>query len=608
MHAPQKYLIAFLACVVSIPFLSHAQRIPEGLRKKVATQVFETQADSFSIEYIKAHKETLFYSTHSLSQAKLGVTYWFQLDFENEKHILKGADSIYLATGTLFRADIFLQNSMLHVDYTSPLHYSRNGPSALTIPIGINQLVEGRFLYMKAKFFRGSPVLKDFAFPYNTPSGEVVNQNFISIGNVERQVPVFILAGIAGLLAIFNLILFLFTRERQYVLYIFFLIFQVIYYSRGSTIFSYFLFQDRHFVSFTVTEMAQVAANLSYILFVKYFLDTRALLPALDKVLIVTATVLLVFIGVDTIHIISNPFSEYQIHIMNAQRYVMAAFAILGVVYLAWKASGNLRYFVIGGTIAYAGGALTTMFAGRLEFMIIGSVIENIVFAIGLSYKLRLITIEKMKIERETNHVKMSALRAQMNPHFIFNSLNSIQHLISKSDKVNALKYLTKFSTLLRQILESSIHVNIPLKNEIELLKIYLDLESMRFDHSFQYQITVDDSLDVHNLELPILLLQPYVENAINHGLLPKPDGDKKLTISFTDHSHFVQCVIQDTGIGRQASIERKKNLKITRPSRGLALSQQRLKLMNEDGRLNDMITILDSENGTTVEIKIPKT
>jgi LytS/YehU family sensor histidine kinase len=310
---------------------------------------------------------------------------------------------------------------------------------------------------------------------------------------------------------------------------------------------------------------------------------------------------------VDTTLIVSNPFFEYQLQIMDAQRYFMAAFAVLGVVYLMKKATGHLRYFVIGGTVAYAGGALATMFGGRLEYMIIGSVIENVIFAIGLSYKIRVITVEKLKFERETSQVKMSALRAQMNPHFIFNSLNSIQHLITKGDRVNALKYLTKFSTLLRQILESSIHVNIPLKNEIELLKIYLELESMRFDNSFTYHITVGNTLDVDNLELPILLLQPYVENSITHGLLPKQDGVKELHISFTDHENFVKCIIRDTGIGRQASTERKKNLKANRPSRGIELSQQRLKLMNQNHTLDDLIIIVDSDAGTTVEIKIPK-
>ena len=609
-----KYPLFFFLFIVLIPYSSSAQRNPEGLREIVATTVFETPGDTISLHHVMTNGDRLFRSTNSLSQAQLGFTYWFRLDFSEAKKTLSESDTIFLATGNLFRAAeamIFFRDSArqsIKVDYTSEVLSSSTSISSLTTPMLVSTLIEGRYLYLKLRFFRAIPNLKGLVFRYNTSSGELVNQNFIGIRNVQGQIPVFILIGIAGLLAIFNLILFFFTKERQYILYILFLIFQVIYYSRGSSIFSYFLFQDRHFISFTVTEMAQVAANLSYVLFVKYFLDTKTLLPLLNKVLITISVLLVLFIGIDTFLVINNPFSEYQLQIMNGQRYFMAVFAILGVVYLLTKATGKLRYFVVGGTVAYAGGALTTMFGGRLEYMIIGSVVENIIFAIGLSYKIRLITVEKMRFERESSQIKMSALRAQMNPHFIFNSLNSIQHLISKSDRVNALKYLTKFSTLLRQILESSIHVNIPLKNEIELLKIYLELESMRFDHSFQYNITVGNTLDVDNLELPIMLLQPYVENAINHGLLPKQNGVKELYISFSDQENFVKCVIQDTGIGRKASLERKNNLKNNRPSRGLELSQQRLKLMNQNIALHDLITIIDSDEGTTVEIKIPKT
>jgi hypothetical protein len=602
-----KYHFIVLLPFVFIQFTVFAQSNPEGYRQAVTTDVFESPVDTFSIQHVADQSQVLFHVTDSLDRATVGVTYWFRLDFKNEE--LSG-DTIFLATGNLFRAEIFLRDSTwrsMHVDYTNPVHYAKTGPTSLSIPIPVNALVDGRYVYMKIRFFRGSPVLKGFSFRYNTASGEIINQNFISIRNINVQIPVFILIGIAGLLVIFNLILFFFTKDWQYVLYIFFLIFQVVYYSRGSSLFSYFLFHDQHFVSFAVTEMAQVAANLSYVLFVKYFLDTKNLLPVLDKVLIAISALLLLFIGIDTALIINNPFSEYQLQVMNAQRYFMAAFAVLGVVYLLTNATGKLRYFVVAGTVAYAGGALTTMFGGRLEYMIIGSVVENVIFAIGLSYKIRVITVEKMKFERETSQIKMSALRAQMNPHFIFNSLNSIQHLISKGDRLNALKYLTKFSTLLRQVLESSIHVNIPLKNEIELLKIYLELESMRFDNSFQYKITVGSALDVDNLELPIMLLQPYVENAINHGLLPKQHGVKEIHISFSDQEHFVTCVIQDTGIGRKASMERKNNLKSNRPSRGLELSRQRLQLMNQNIAVSDLITITDSDDGTAVEIKIPK-
>jgi sensor histidine kinase YesM len=132
-------------------------------------------------------------------------------------------------------------------------------------------------------------------------------------------------------------------------------------------------------------------------------------------------------------------------------------------------------------------------------------------------------------------------------------------------------------------------------------------LESFRFDQSFQYQIIVDKSLDAENIEVPILLLQPYVENAIAHGLLPKQQGPKELIISFVDDQEFIKCTISDTGIGRKASMEQRKILKIERPSRGLELSKQRLRLINEKYSLDRLIQISDSEEGTIVEIKIPK-
>lgn len=606
--SPFKYLLVF----VLLSYLS-AQHVLgqygiENYRHTVTTDVFVTK-DTLTIQQITADHQRLFSSMDSLTINRESF-YWFRLDFNDEKERLKNSDTLYVVTGALDKAELYYGDSIfssVYVDYTlRQERYHKRGPTTPTIPVPVNGLVEGRYVFLKISFYRSTPVIR-FNFRYNTQAGEWINQNFLSIANINNQVPIFILAGIAGLLAIFNLILFFFTRERQYLFYISFILFQVLYYTRGSSLFSYYLFHGDYYLSFLTTEIAQIAANLSYVIFVKYFLETRTTLPTLDKVLNAISIGLLVLIIVDTMLLIIDPFFELQSKIMYGQRYFMGGFAIGGIIYLMGWAKGNLRYFIVVGTIAYAGGALSTMFLGTLNYMIIGSAIENVIFAIGLSYKIRSISDEKLKSEKETHQVRISALRAQMNPHFIFNSLNSIQHLISKGDKVSALNYLTKFSTLLRQILESSINVNISIKSEIELLKIYLELESFRFDQSFQYRIQVDDTLDVHNLEVPILLLQPYAENAINHGLLPKQNGPKQLTISFADEMDFIKCTIQDTGIGRKASMERKQNLKINRPSRGMELSRQRLRLINEKYNLEHLISISDSDEGTTVEIKIPK-
>jgi hypothetical protein len=588
-----------------------AQQTLDGYRMPVTTLAFETDDLTLAADAIVRDHDQLFYATDSLGRVNHKHAYWFRLDFQPDRQSLSGLDTIYLVTGILDKATLYYGNDRLQsvsLDYTTRgRNYHDNDLASLTIPVPVSALIEGRYVYFNVSFSRSSPNLRGLKFYYNTPSAEMVHRNFIRASALKGQIPLFILIGIAGLLLIFNLLLFSGNKERQYLYYSGFLLFQVIYYSRGSPLVANFLFQENHFLNFLSTEVAQVAANVCYLLFVKHFLDTRQTLPLLNKVLHAVALVLVTFIVVDTILLISNPFFPYQSDMMWTHRYVMSSFALMGVVYLIFKAQGNLRFFIIGGTICYAGGALATMFARELNYMIFGSALESIIFALGLSYKIRAINREKLRIEREANQVRLSALRAQMNPHFIFNSLNSIQHLISRNDKVNALTYLNKFSTLLRQVLESSINVNIPIKDEIQLLRIYLELESLRFDRAFQYHIVVDDQLDVHNLELPILLLQPYVENAICHGLLPKANGPKELTIAFSDQTDYVLCEIRDTGIGREAALERKQNMKIDRPSRGMELTRQRIGLINNGMALEELITFQDSVEGTTVIIKIPK-
>ncbi|HZH68926.1 MAG TPA: histidine kinase, partial [Flavobacteriaceae bacterium] len=204
---------------------------------------------------------------------------------------------------------------------------------------------------------------------------------------------------------------------------------------------------------------------------------------------------------------------------------------------------------------------------------------------------------------------KISALRAQMNPHFIFNSLNSIQHLITSDKKEAAVKYLNKFSLLMRNLLESSIESNIVLTDEIKLLHKYLELESLRFDYAFSYQIEVHENLNPDSVEMPILIVQPFVENAILHGLLSKKNGDKKLHILFRKEKNILICEIDDNGIGRHASEHLKPLLKKTRKSRGISVTENRLQIQNQFEENN--ITIIDKvdkngeASGTKVIIKI---
>ncbi|PRX55204.1 tetratricopeptide repeat protein [Flagellimonas meridianipacifica] len=222
--------------------------------------------------------------------------------------------------------------------------------------------------------------------------------------------------------------------------------------------------------------------------------------------------------------------------------------------------------------------------------------------------KNELISKQNQTIEKINAELEKRMLRAQMNPHFIFNSLNSIQHLIINStDKTDSLKYLTKFSKLLRSVLESSVNLNLLLREEIELLKIYLELESLRFDNAFSFNIVVDENLDVEEHEIPLLLVQPYVENAIVHGLMPK-EGSKELTITFNNLEEYIECIVEDNGVGIYSG--KTESEKSKGPSRGMSITARRIDALKRVTH-EQLVTVKNytdkDKTGTKVTILIPK-
>jgi len=217
---------------------------------------------------------------------------------------------------------------------------------------------------------------------------------------------------------------------------------------------------------------------------------------------------------------------------------------------------------------------------------------------------------ENLKVRVATNELK--ALRSQMNPHFIFNSLNSIQHFIVHSDEAAASKYLNTFAKLIRTILNNSEKATARIREEIDSLKLYLELEALRFESKFEYEIILDENLDLDYYEVPTMLIQPFAENAIIHGLLPKK-GNGKLEIQISQEENHILCSISDNGIGRQKATELKESsLRKTHKSFGLKITQDRLELLNYLHKSHLTVKTIDlkDENGfpsgTRVEIYIP--
>jgi len=222
--------------------------------------------------------------------------------------------------------------------------------------------------------------------------------------------------------------------------------------------------------------------------------------------------------------------------------------------------------------------------------------------------------VEKLRASYEIkmNELENSALRTQMNPHFIFNSLNTINSFINRNESIKANQYISKFSKLIRLILDHSRQKKILLQDELEVVKLYIQIEQIRFDNHFGYHIEVADELLTDELLIPPLIVQPFVENAILHGLLPLgKGGELRLKLLFQDD--MVQCLIEDNGIGRALSAKQKQFSPVRHKSHGMEITLKRIELFNKEHGINKAVEVIDKtteahgETGTRVLLHLAK-
>jgi hypothetical protein len=283
-------------------------------------------------------------------------------------------------------------------------------------------------------------------------------------------------------------------------------------------------------------------------------------------------------------------------------------------------------------------------------WMLVGLSLEAFCFAMALAFRGRLVELENRQIQQhyardletqvarqareiqrqsrdlEQQHLRqleaafdgklasmeMRALRAQMNPHFIFNCLNSIKLYTLQHDVEQASEYLTKFSRLIRLVLENSRSESVTLKNELEALGLYLELEAMRFKQKVGFLIHVSAEVDVHYLKIPPLLLQPFVENAIWHGLMHKPEGGKVIIRVEQPTEHLLCVQITDDGVGRARAAQLKSKSADQHKSFGMQVTADRIGLINQFYHTHTQIQVLDLMDsygqpcGTKVVLEIP--
>jgi hypothetical protein len=231
------------------------------------------------------------------------------------------------------------------------------------------------------------------------------------------------------------------------------------------------------------------------------------------------------------------------------------------------------------------------------------------------SYRVR--TIRRKEAEKTATAARMAeleqmALRSRMNPHFIFNSLNSIQLFVMEKDIRGANEYITHFSRLIRQTLDISARSQLTLQEEIDYLSTYLELEKRRFEEAFDYDIFVAADVDKRMQMLPTMILQPYVENAILHGIAHRQDKQGKIMVLFRSDGHFLICMIEDNGVGRERAAQYKRQVPGQYPSRGMELTARRIDILNStmkepiSAEIEDITAVGGLGEGTRVIVRFP--
>lgn len=263
--------------------------------------------------------------------------------------------------------------------------------------------------------------------------------------------------------------------------------------------------------------------------------------------------------------------------------------------------------------------SITSPFWKRGVFIAIAGFLLFILISAYYNYK------EKRKLEkyeksrqfeeqkRKVIEAKLIALRSQMNPHFTFNSLAAIQNVMINFSVKEAVDYMGKFSSLVRKILENSENLYIYLDEELEMLQLYLMLENIRFNNEIDYSFKVAPSIEQDFVEIPSMIIQPFIENAIIHGLAPKNEGIKRIEVEFHEDFESIYCSITDTGVGRKKAREIAKKSGIKHQSLGIKITEERLKLFGageNDEFAFEIKDLYDDEGtatGTQVQIKLKK-
>ncbi len=502
----------------------------------------------------------------------------------------------------------------------------------------------------------------------NQPENDIILAENLS--NPHANGVLVFMMGMLFILSLYHLLLYFKNRDKSFLLYSLYMVL-VIYanipFQRSS--FIYELFSPVLYPIGMSQYIATEAYYLIYLYFAYYILEIKSVLPKWHTWMLRTVFLLSIYcIAFFVIFIINR---DFQFYLKGYLLFTVTA-TIAGLIsyFPFFKSKSPIKYYIIIGSLILLSTSWTSFilyllkqsqdpYIAGFEYTIlyIGFTIEVLAFALGLGHKQYLILKEKnesqdklisemqenqrlkdkmqqqlesdlatlykqleedklktMRAEHqlELADLKLTALRNQMNPHFIFNTLNSIKLYIINNEQKNAVNYLNKFSKLIRMILANTREKEISLKNELETMELYLYIENIRFNGGIDYTITTEDGINLSQYTIPSLALQPFIENAIWHGLSNK-EGEKKIDIQVKLEELYLVIEIRDNGIGIERSKAIKKKKLHKRESVGISLSQERLAHFSMDKKhqakiiMKDLNALDKNVTGTLVSVYLPR-
>ena len=461
-------------------------------------------------------------------------------------------------------------------------------------------------------------------------------------------------------LSIYFILTYCFNKEKSFLIYGLYLLTLFVYFINRIPLVFYIWNGIMPLLKMIINDGFMILSSVFYTAFVVSYLNVKENYPKIYPFMIGYIYILFLAGIVYITILIINPYHSFILHFFTYELLFVTLFSVGMLIYLVWKGVKGTGWVVIIGSLLLLIGNLTSMLGGFYGYLTPFVMIEVMIFALGLGYQIRLNDLERLKTKEalieqlqlneklqkemqskletevkiqtkkaiemtqtaevakaerrqsellsELNKVKMRALQSQMNPHFIFNCLNSIRLFYLNNDLEKGDDYITKFSRLIRSILNFSRMEDISLKEELDTIRLYMEFEQMRFQDKFNYDIKVSSGLDLSSVRIQSLLLQPFVENAIWHGLMQREAGGKVVLTVESYGENSIVINIEDNGIGREKAKQFSQS-STKHKSFGLQITKERLELLKHSSNKNASFSIIDlydetgKPKGTKVQI-----